>query len=255
MLERHAYFTVPSFRPSPPDLDAAVDDETAVQNLNMDEAQPPQPNPIAKHQPIEDSQTIQNGHEPSPPTLDLQEEAAALTAQDDLEAGEIEDNTTADQDLEAALQEAVRAEADSQESQRGENEMEIKDSYAPDPNQLAPETSGSQREEGERSPSYSPVLERVVSNVSDSQSDADYEPPEAAPPPDQCPRSPTHSSTFSPAPAEAITADEDELIIFPTISGPSAVDKETEESLPQSNGSVPMLIEVQEFPKGVLFRH
>lgn len=100
-----------------------------------------------------------------------------------------------DQALEAALQEAVRAEAD----YHADTEMDI--SFAPDPNQLAPESCSNPAEGEIHSPEYTPVLESTVVEDMDGESDI-YEPPEATPPVDM--PSPIESPPFSPAPPEVI---------------------------------------------------
>ncbi|PBP22610.1 hypothetical protein BUE80_DR006443 [Diplocarpon rosae] len=108
------------------------------------------------------------------------------------EEEDLEKNTTStDQALEAALQEAVRAEVD---SHAGAKNLDTDDSYAPDPSQLAPESLDPVVEEN-RSPEYSPKLDRTVPDV--GQSD-EYEPPEATPPADE----PPYSPLFSPAPPD-----------------------------------------------------
>ncbi|PBP25412.1 hypothetical protein BUE80_DR003830 [Diplocarpon rosae] len=108
------------------------------------------------------------------------------------EQEDLEKNTTStDQALEAALQEAVRAEVD---SHAGAKNLDADDSYAPDPSQLASKSMDPVVEEN-RSPEYSPTLDRTVPDV--GQSD-EYEPPEATPPADE----PPYSPPFSPAPPD-----------------------------------------------------
>jgi len=146
---------------------------------------------------------------------------------------EAKENAIADQVLEAALQEQVRAEADTQGNKEG-SDMDIEDSYAPDPNKLAPESTPGQFEDDTRSPSYSPVLERPALLI-ERESD-DYEPPDAG--------SPVHSPPFSPAPPNPVTDEADN--ISAVVETQSTDDNEIgEESLPQTNGSVPPLIEVK----------
>jgi len=151
------------------------------------------------------------------------------------------DDSSADQVLEAALQEAVRAEADSHA--RGESDLDMEDLYAPGPNQLAPASSLSSAGEGKRSPVYSPLLERTMSDVPDGDSD-NYEPPEATPPADI--PSPIESPPFSPAPPDTVT----ELTGADITSNDSiqAIGENGQngigESLPLQNGSVPRLTEV-----------
>jgi hypothetical protein len=106
------------------------------------------------------------------------------------------ENVSTDRALEAALQEAVRAEADSQ-SQNGD-EIDMDDSYAPDPTQLAPVMPSDRAEEDNRSAEYSPGLHRNVPDVPDRESD-DYEPPDATALSDVL-----ESPPFSPAPPESI---------------------------------------------------
>ena len=65
------------------------------------------------------------------------------------------------QALEAALQEAVRAEADSHSPANEEMDMDFHASHiAPDPSELAPDEAAEDVEEAPRSPEYSPVLDR-----------------------------------------------------------------------------------------------
>jgi hypothetical protein len=140
--------------------------------------------------------------------------------------------------LEAALQEAVRAEADSHS--QGASDMDIEDFYAPDPNQLAPDTSIEPTDE-KRSPIYSPIFER--SDAADGESD-NYEPPEAPP---QVDKPSIDSPPFSPAPPETIS----ELTPNTTLANDTLqiIDQngqiEAGELLPQQNGSVPLLCEVK----------
>ncbi|KAH7311928.1 hypothetical protein BKA65DRAFT_517832 [Rhexocercosporidium sp. MPI-PUGE-AT-0058] len=150
------------------------------------------------------------------------------------------ENSSTDQALEAALQEAVRAEVDSHG--KVEDDMDIEDFYAPDPSQLTPQTPGHVREQI-RSPEYSPTLDRTVPDAPQHESD-DYEPPEATPPIDAqfAPDSPP----FSPAPPEIVSevADDENLNVdMPEFEpAPAANDVEqvhSEENLPSTNGSFP----------------
>ncbi|EHK99673.1 hypothetical protein M7I_4452 [Glarea lozoyensis 74030] len=115
---------------------------------------------------------------------------------------ETKEQTSADRALEAALQEAVRAEADSHAQGYSDTEMET--SFAPDPDKLMPAS-----EIGPDSPDYSPVLERAVPVVPEIEmaEDSDiYEPPEGTPPVDEPLKvlnPPSPSPSFSPAPPEA----------------------------------------------------
>jgi hypothetical protein len=123
-------------------------------------------------------------------------------------APETKDQTSTDRALEAALQEAVRAEADSHTHEYSDTEMEI--SLAADPSQLVPETASQHTDNEVDSPEYSPVLERAgpaVPEVDMTEESDIYEPPEATPPVDvdpaqTAPASPSPSPSFSPAPPE-----------------------------------------------------
>ncbi|KAH8787177.1 hypothetical protein BGZ57DRAFT_755743 [Hyaloscypha finlandica] len=123
-----------------------------------------------------------------------------------------------DQALEAALQEAVRAEADSHSRDGDGMDMEV--SYAPDPAQLAPEVPAEPIEEDNRSPEYSPQLNRTAPEVTDRESDG-YEPPDATAP-TEVPESPP----FSPAPPESIHEVADESI--PEINSTQAISEDGE---------------------------
>jgi len=151
---------------------------------------------------------------------------------------ESNDSVSTDQALEAALQEAVRAEADSHSHDSDEMDMEV--SYAPDPAQLAPELSSEIVEEENRSPEYSPNLHRTAPEVPDRESD-DYEPPDATIPTD-APESPP----FSPAPPESIHKLADETM--QDVNSMQALDEDghstTEEIQPLLNGSSQQLLEV-----------
>jgi hypothetical protein len=136
------------------------------------------------------------------------------------------------------LQDAVRAEADSHSHDGHEMDMEV--SYAPDPTQLAPELSSEPVEEENRSPEYSPVLERTAPEVPDRESD-NYEPPDATDPTD-APESPP----FSPAPPESIHELADDTM--QDVNSTQAIDEDgqnnTEEIQPLLNGSPQQLLEV-----------
>jgi hypothetical protein len=203
---------------------------------SVKEAEPTQPEQQDLSMPICDS---------TPATADRQD--AVATPSDNPsegEPGEIKDDGSADQDLEAALQEAARTETDSHDAHQEDDSMEIEESYAPDPSQLAPTSMSNPSIEGDRSPSYSPVLERIVPSLSDHQSDVDYEPPEATPQADPYGQSPP----FSPAPADPITTDPDDLVIFEDDTDLIAATDETEivqdQISPPTNGSVPLLSQV-----------
>ncbi|EKD14354.1 hypothetical protein MBM_07584 [Drepanopeziza brunnea f. sp. 'multigermtubi' MB_m1] len=102
-----------------------------------------------------------------------------------------------DRALEAALQEAVRADTDAHAN--GEDDMDIDDFYAPDPSQLPSESVSEHMDKGTHSPEYSPELDRTIVKAPDREPD-DYEPPEAAPP-DTDMEEP-YSPPFSPAPPQ-----------------------------------------------------
>jgi hypothetical protein len=251
-------FTVIPEPLSSPPVDAE-DDSPTIQPT--DEPQTLQPLLNGNTESGEQSMAIQPDREPSIPirdstpvtgSKDRQIETLPSTGPPEIQLDGNKGKGTADQDLEEALQEAVRAEADSHEEGEVAEEMDIDDLYAPDPNQLAPESPSIPKEDVNRSPSYSPVLERRMSNVSDPRSDADYEPPAAAPPVDP---SLIQSPSFSPAPADPVPEDANDLVIFPSDSGPLATDdvETVDSSLPQTNGSVPMLIEVKASQPDVLF--
>lgn len=143
-----------------------------------------------------------------------------------------------DQALEAALQEAVRAEADSHET----SDVEMETSFAPDPNQLAPQSPSASVQEEIDSPMYSPVLERTVPDLPDGESD-NYEPPEATPPVDA--PSPVESPPFSPAPPDAISesahvVDDASIQVFD-----DNVQNDVGKVLPERNGSISQPIQVK----------
>ncbi|KAG4433393.1 hypothetical protein IFR05_011129 [Cadophora sp. M221] len=151
-----------------------------------------------------------------------------------------------DQALEAALQEAVRAEVDSHVQE--EEDMDIEDFYAPDPSQLEPQTPTHIREQT-GSPEYSPALDRTIPNTNQHESD-DYEPPEATPPIEEqfAPDSPP----FSPAPPEIVSEvvddenlDIDMLEVEPAPAANIVEQGQIEENLPSTNGSFPQVIEDQ----------
>lgn len=153
---------------------------------------------------------------------------------------QVHDRTSADHALEAALQEAVRAEADS----HAHSDSEMEDSFAPDPNQLAPESSPSLADGGSQSPVYSPILERSVPEVPDADGESDnYEPPEATPPADAS--SPIDSPPFSPAPPDMAiepTSVEESIQIVDDTSREPASDMPL-----QQNGSAPRVGQVKAF--------
>lgn len=231
----YAYFTVPP-RPSP--LPIEPPELSLATSTNEDELVPQQEVTLSDRRPSIPPRV----QSPVPSSDKPQNERQALTEDAVSDPTEKQNTVTADQHLEAALQEAVRAEVDSHD-QSDSDAMDIEDSYAPDPNQLAPESITSTRNDVARSPSYSPAMERAVPHISDRLSEVDYEPPEATPPVN---RASSQSPPFSPAPADPITEDVEDLVIFPSNSGPSAADESeaVESSLPQVNGSIPQSIEV-----------
>lgn len=161
------------------------------------------------------------------------------------------DRISADQALEAALQEAARAEVESP----GE-EFDTEDFYTAEPNVPLPEEPTVPVDKA-RSPSYSPGLDLDEPSLEERESVEDeYEPPEAA--------SPVNSPPYSPAAPQPIEAEEN---VDKEIDTPMDVDEEgevsdtnsemilgglsparetdTEPSLPQRNGSFPLLTQVK----------
>ncbi|TGO37749.1 hypothetical protein BHYA_0090g00390 [Botrytis hyacinthi] len=166
---------------------------------------------------------------------------------------EVKEASETNQDLEAALQEAVRADADS----AGPSDVEMEDSNAP-PTQVNDATATPDEEKA--SSDYSPVLERSqplatsstpnipdvvdASEIVDVDSD-NYEPPEATPAADET--SSVASSPFSPAPPDSVigAAGDGEL---PDLSNGNYIDLEVisngeEQSLPAEDASDPQLTE------------
>ncbi|TVY33828.1 hypothetical protein LSUB1_G007417 [Lachnellula subtilissima] len=144
---------------------------------------------------------------------------------------------TTDQALEAALQDAVRAEADIHGP--GGSDVDMETSFAPDPTKLAPESSSSA--EDVDSPMYSPVLGRAIPHVPEAESD-NYEPPEATPAVDE--PSPVESPPFSPAPPDVIS--ESSLVDDSIQVVDDGAQGGVKEILPEQNGSVSRPIKVQE---------
>ncbi len=155
-----------------------------------------------------------------------------------------------DQGLEAALQEAVRAEADHQ--LEGEEDMDIDDFYAPDPSQSGPKPSSHLAGHDVRSPEYSPQLDRSVPDAPDRESD-DYEPPEATPPADE-----PDSPPFSPAPPQTVSSinqdsvDVDMSEINSTQKANQVEQNHTRENMPSENSILPILVEVTKHLLSVL---
>jgi hypothetical protein len=155
-----------------------------------------------------------------------------------------------DQALEAALQEAVRVEADSQS--QDSDEMDMEELYAPDPAQLAPELPVEPLESDNRSPEYSPELSRPAPGVADRESDG-YEPPDATAL-TEAPDSPP----FSPAPPESVLAAADESM--QDVNSPQALSEEgqiaTDNLQPLVDAPSRVLLEVNGFlfsPTGPAF--
>lgn len=187
--------------------------------------------------------------------VDGQSDAAQDTPEE--RSSEVKETSKTNQDLEAALQEAVRADADS----AGPSDVEMEDSVA-NPVQVA--EANTTPDEQKACSDYSPVLERsqplVASPIPDvpeitdvpevDGDDSDnYEPPEATPPADETLSA--ESSPFSPAPPDSVVAEPDD-IKFPEMSNDDSIDAEfisngVEEGLPVENGSVPQLTEVKDF--------
>ncbi|KAH7390304.1 hypothetical protein BKA64DRAFT_678928 [Cadophora sp. MPI-SDFR-AT-0126] len=174
------------------------------------------------------------------------EEPSSETLADSKAHDDRKENASTDQALEAALQEAVRAEADSHAQE--EDDMDIEDFYAPDPNQLAPRTP-TQIPEQTGSPEYSPTLDRSIPDAP-GESD-DYEPPEATPPIHEsfAPDSPP----FSPAPPKSLSEvdngdslDIDMPEFEPARAANDVEQGHSEENLPSTDGSLPPAVEAHQ---------
>lgn len=161
------------------------------------------------------------------------------------DAKDQESKASTDHALEAALQEAVRADADSHGQEA--DEMDIEDFYAPDPGQLAPQTPIHVHDQT-GSPAYSPTLDRTIPDATQQESD-DYEPPEATPPADEqfAPDSPP----FSPAPPEIVSEvvdNENPDVDMPEFEPATAANDveqcHSEENLPSTNGRLSQVVEV-----------
>ncbi|KAI9651281.1 hypothetical protein NHQ30_001319 [Ciborinia camelliae] len=187
-------------------------------------------------------------------------DAAKETAEE--RASEVKENSKANQDLEAALQEAVRADADS----AGPSDIEMEGTNAdsarvaeinatPDEPKASSDhptiIESSQPLEALPIPNLPEVAEAL--EVVDVESD-NYEPPEAAPPMNE-PLS-VESPPFSPAPPDSVI-DEPEDIELEEMPNGNSIDAEVisngvEQRLPVENGSVPHLTEeVQDFSEPV----
>ena len=148
--------------------------------------------------------------------------------------------------LEAALQEAVRAEADSHSLASEEMDMDFHASHiAPDPSQLAPDEPAEEVEETPRSPEYSPVLHHTAPETIDREED-EYEPPEATPPAEaEVPESPP----FSPAPPKSVHEVAD--VAMGDVDQTQESDEEgeitVEDTLPLPDGSSQGLLQVTKY--------
>ncbi|KAJ8064813.1 hypothetical protein OCU04_007122 [Sclerotinia nivalis] len=189
------------------------------------------------------------------PVVPTQVDNDKNTAQEIIEerSSEIKETSKTNQDLEAALQEAVRADADFV----GPSDTEMEDGNA-NPVQVA--EAKATLDEQKASSDYSPVLERSqllgassiadlpeiveISEMADIESD-NYEPPEATPPADETLS--VESSPFSPAPPDSVI-DEAEGIELAEMSNGNSIDakvtsNDLEQRLPVENGTVPQLTE------------
>jgi hypothetical protein len=194
-------------------------------------------------------------------TLDFNHDDEGPSPQSKEHVAEAKDGLSTDQALEAALQEAVRIEADSHA--HTEDGMDVEVSSAPDPSQIAPNISSSPAHEDPsslKSSDYSPELDRGMPDMPDRESD-DYEPPEAQsleapsheykPPAGTLtanPPSTVDSPPFSPAPPTAMIEATDEMILdinSVQTQVEQAGERSKEDSLP-TNGSIPNLVEVRD---------
>ncbi|KAK0105679.1 hypothetical protein ONS95_004206 [Cadophora gregata] len=197
-----------------------------------------------KTTPVNGNKTIQDDHSVVSSSV---QECSSETVADPKESDVRRENASTDRALEAALQEAVRAEADSHAQE--EDDMDSEDFYAPDPTQSPPRTP-MQVSVQTGSPEYSPTLDRSIPDVP-GESD-DYEPPEATPPIDE--RSALESPPFSPAPPEIISEVDNDESLDVDMSGfePAAAANDVEkghrkeEILPSTNGSFPPVVEAHQ---------
>ncbi|KAG4034266.1 hypothetical protein MFRU_003g02370 [Monilinia fructicola] len=167
---------------------------------------------------------------------------------------EVKEHSNTNQDLEAALQEAVRADAES----TAPSDIEMDGSSNAGLVQIA--EANATPDEQKPSSDYSPVLERSqppidspnpdiprvaeASGVADIESD-NYEPPEATPPADETLS--VGSSPFSPAPPDSVS-DEPEDVYFGELSNGNSIDAEVdsngvEQRLPVELGGIDHLTE------------
>ncbi|TAQ89189.1 hypothetical protein B7494_g2480 [Chlorociboria aeruginascens] len=143
----------------------------------------------------------------------------------------------ADQVLEAALQEAMRAEADS--DARTDNDVDMEDSFAPEPSQLILDLTSNPSDEDNHSPIYSPTLSQRQPDIPENESDT-YEPPDATPSVEM-PLA-VDSPPFSPAPPDSdmeFTADfnpEDQSVL---VLGEKGDQIGSEDSPPFQSSGIP----------------
>jgi hypothetical protein len=183
----------------------------------------------------DDSNSATNTHD----NQDLAEDILPESMQETNEA--TVQNKQTDQALEAALQEAVRAEPDSHSHEVDKVEIEVL--YAPDLAQLAPELPAEHFGEDNRSPEYSLELNRSAPEVTDRESDG-YEPPDATAP-TEAPESPP----FSPAPPES-TQEEAVDESMQEINSTQALSEDeiaTADTSPTVNSAIQVLLEVNGF--------
>ena len=216
------------------------------------------------------SPTIQNSSPDTPGREDITLPAAISMPHrpNGLKPAEGSDGVGSDQALEAALQEQVRAEVESHDQDEEGMDMDIEDSYAPEPAELVPEMSPKAfakddsavtgpHIEARETPNF-PIAEDdsaisetevLVPHVQPPSAiemeDDDYEPPEATPPIDA--PSPMGSPPFSPARPESISE-------FEQFSHGRREDEEANARELKVNGSDPRLAEVQHSPGGFLGR-
>jgi hypothetical protein len=171
---------------------------------NLDLKQPVEPDISTS---VSDARaSMSRPHSPDIPlrSAELQHQSSGQPSREQapgIEQDESLSDITPDQALEAALQEAT-AQPDVQSDTGSASDVEMTDSFAPDPEVLAPasadcSTESSQQDNGLIESSEEPI------DVADGESDP-YEPPEATPPPADALSSPD-SPPFSPAPPEAIS--------------------------------------------------
>ena len=220
-------------------------EQPALPSRPMSSKSPSSPNPVTK--PVEpgqeeSAQPATNGGINRPPSV---ENSATLS-----KTVVSSDGITSDQAMEAALQETIRADADSHEDGEVDMEIDMEDLYAPDPALLAPESSDiaiiqqssampeSQAWAGDREASLSQLPNAQQTSTIENDDD-DYEPPEATPPEDIL-----ESPPFSPASPEYVPDVEE--FTCNTLGHPVQENHSVGEndSGRQVNGSVPRLIEV-----------